>query len=406
MSAGSGNYYNCYNNTESVLIEDHGDVYQALEKVCPWYISKPNSTRVCCDLSQIKTLASSSSQLAEQQLGRCPSCYRNFMNVFCATTCDPSSSLFMDVQELASDGKSIKIIDVFFTDYYADTFFNSCKDVENPQDNTKVMDLMCGSNFPCTAQKWLTFMGTPQPSSPAPFTLNFTIVSYSSGGDLPTNMSARNVTLLECSDPLNGVKCSCSDCPAVCPAAPPIPKDKGSVKISFIPIGIFVGVIGFVIYNIVFVIVVMVSISLTAVRSNKKLSSNRISQRSFFLTSIGRKFENWISLQFSLWGYIAAEYWFMVIPVAIVLVAGCCAGLHFFEVTTDPVELWSAPNSRARKEKNYFDENFGPFYRPAQIIITAPNTPGFTYTDPTYGTVFHASGMFQQYILNEVSTVH
>jgi Niemann-Pick C1 protein len=28
------------------------------------------------------------------------------------------------------------------------------------------------------------------------------------------------------------------------------------------------------------------------------------------------------------------------------------------KVTTDPVELWSSPESRARQEKKYFDENF------------------------------------------------
>ena len=340
-------------------------------------------------------------KLAQQQLGRCPSCYQNFRNVFCATTCDPSASLFMDVGQMDPDNKSINIVDVYFTNYYADKFFNSCKDVENAQDSTKVIDLMCGSNDPCTGQLWLQFMGTPQPTSPAPFTLNFNFTTH-----LPTNMLAYNASLLECSDPLNGVKCSCADCPAVCPAAPGVPPEEGNIKISSIPIGIFVGVIGFVIYSIVFVIVVMVSISLTSVTKYKKLSSSRISQKSCFLNDAGRKFEGWISRLFAVWGEIAAECWFAVIPIVLVLIACCCVGLMFFEVTTDPVELWSAPTSRARKEKNYFDQHFGPFYRTSQIIITAPHVPGFTYSDPEkYSLQFEASGMFQQYVLNEVSIV-
>lgn len=35
------------------------------------------------------------------------------------------------------------------------------------------------------------------------------------------------------------------------------------------------------------------------------------------------------------------------------------------------MELWASPNSRSRIEKEYFDRNFEPFYRTAQIIITS-----------------------------------
>ena len=383
---------------------DHGELYKALQEVCPWYVGNTShSTYTCCNEDQMNTLKTSL-KLAQQQLGRCPSCYQNFRDVFCATTCDPSNSLFMDVSKMYPDNKSIDTIDVYFTNYYTDKFFNSCKDVENAQDSSKVIDLMCGSNNPCTGQLWLQFMGTPQATSPAPFTLNFIFTDNSTGGDLPTNMSARNATLLECSDPLDGVSCSCADCPAACPAAPSVPPEEGTVKISFIPIGIFVGVIGFVIYNIVFVIVVMVSISLTSITKYRSLSISRISQQSCFLNDAGRNFEGWISRLFAVWGEIVADLWFAVIPVVLVLIACCCIGLMFFEVTTDPVELWSAPNSRARKEKDYFDNNFGPFYRTSQIIITSPHTPGFTYDDPVkYQIHYQASGMFQQHILNEVS---
>ena len=383
-------------------MEDQGDLYKALQEVCPWYIiHKPSSTYTCCDMAQMNTLRSNL-KLAQQQLVRCPSCYKNFRNVFCAITCDPNASLFMNVREMYSDNMSISAVDIFFTDYYTEKFFNSCKDVENAQDSTKAIDLMCGGNDPCTGPLWLTFMGSV-PNSP--FILNFTVISDPSGRGLPTNMSAYNATLMDCSDPLNGVKCGCSDCPAVCPSVPTVPPDEGSLKISFIPIGIFVGVIGFVIYSIVFVIVVMVSISLTTVtKHNKLLAISRISQRSFILTNLGHKFENWISQGFSKWGQVAAKYWYVVIPVVMIFVAACCAGLTFFKVTTDPVELWSAPTSRARKEKNYFDQNFGPFYRTSQIIITAPNAPGFTFNNSVhYNIQYEASGIFQQYILNEVS---
>ena len=56
-----------------------------------------------------------------------------------------------------------------------------------------------------------------------------------------------------------------------------------------------------------------------------------------------------------------------------------------------------------RKKREYF-YRVGNFYRASQIIITAPNTPGFTFNDPSdYTLSYNATGIFQQYILNEVS---
>ena len=409
MNTTAGKTLNCYNNTKSVFVEDDSEMYRALQSVCPWY-AKSNSTYVCCDMDQINTLRTNSLKLAEQQLGRCPSCYRNFMNIFCATTCDPSNSLFMRVNESNivhvpnSSRRAIGGVDVFFTNYYTDTFFNSCKNVQNSQEDSKAIDLMCGSYVPCSGQKWLTFMGSSDGGA-APFELHFVFTNGTTGPDVPDTMSARDATLLNCSNSFGGVTCSCSDCPAVCPAKPVIPPDNGSIRISFIPLGIFVGVIGFVIFSIAFVVIVMVYVSLTSVGEYQKLGNSKISHSSSFcLTDAGQKFEDWISRVFTRWGRIVAIYWFLVIPIALVLIGACCVGLLYFEVTTDPVELWSAPNSRARKEKNYFDHHFGPFYRTAQIIIRAPDTPGFAYNDSVHYLVqYQFSGMFQQYILNEVS---
>ncbi|XP_065898211.1 NPC intracellular cholesterol transporter 1-like isoform X1 [Dysidea avara] len=409
----NGNWLNCYNNTPSVLLDDNSIEYNTLKDVCPWYISsKPNSTRVCCNLGQMNALKSSSLKLAQQLLGRCPSCYRNFMDIFCATTCNPSNSLFMNVRNESLDFNTsigrppaIKTVDVYFTNDYTDKFFNSCKDVQFAQESSKVISLMCGSNDPCTGPKWLEFMGTPMPGSPAPFQLNFTFTDYSSGGIIPKNMTARDSKLIGCDERYQGLTCSCSDCPAVCPATPTIPPDKGSTKVTFIPLGIFVGVIGFVIYNIIFMICVMTYLVLQLCRDTDKKGYELIgiADTSFCLTDIGRRCEHFISKLFSVWGYIAATFWFLVVPVALLLLAACCVGLMFFEVTTDPVELWSSPSSRARKEKEYFDQHFGPFYRTAQIIITAPHSSDFSFPDSqNYKMIYHFSGVFQQDVLNEI----
>lgn len=95
--------------------------------------------------------------------------------------------------------------------------------------------------------------------------------------------------------------------------------------------------------------------------------------------SVGERFENFLRLVFSCWGSFCVRRPLLVIFVSIVLVVICCFGLRYMRITTDPVDLWSAPQSRARQEKQYFDEHFGPFFRTEQLIITTPWTNWFTF---------------------------
>lgn len=46
-------------------------------------------------------------------------------------------------------------------------------------------------------------------------------------------------------------------------------------------------------------------------------------------------------------------------------------GAFNLSVTTNPTEIWAGPQSRSRLEKDYVDQNFGPFYRTEQIFIQA-----------------------------------
>ncbi len=62
----------------------------------------------------------------------------------------------------------------------------------------------------------------------------------------------------------------------------------------------------------------------------------------------------------------------MLIGGLIVAIA-LAVGIIFLKVTIDPVELWASPQSQTRLEKDYFDENFNPFYRTTQVIIHAEN---------------------------------
>ena len=59
--------------------------------------------------------------------------------------------------------------------------------------------------------------------------------------------------------------------------------------------------------------------------------------------------------------------------LSVVFALGLATGARWLKVETDPIELWAAPESRSRVEKDFYDEVFRPFYRTSQIIIHAKN---------------------------------
>lgn len=57
----------------------------------------------------------------------------------------------------------------------------------------------------------------------------------------------------------------------------------------------------------------------------------------------------------------------LLISAPIVIALSC--GVIYLHIVTNPVEIWAAPHSRSRQEKDFFDTNFGPFYRTNQIFF-------------------------------------
>lgn len=76
---------------------------------------------------------------------------------------------------------------------------------------------------------------------------------------------------------------------------------------------------------------------------------------------------------------------FQVLLLSAVIVAVFSAGLKDIELTTDPIELWSSPNSQARQEKDFHDTHFMPFFRTNQLILTAPGRKGHVYDSLLFG---------------------
>ncbi len=79
------------------------------------------------------------------------------------------------------------------------------------------------------------------------------------------------------------------------------------------------------------------------------------------------KVEAFFRTLFTRWGKVCGTHPIIVIVVSVV-VAGCLMiGLISFTVTTDPVQLWSSPQSTSQQQMDTFDNAFGPFYRTTQV---------------------------------------
>jgi Niemann-Pick C1 protein len=57
-------------------------------------------------------------------------------------------------------------------------------------------------------------------------------------------------------------------------------------------------------------------------------------------------------------GLFCAQHPFIVLFMGTLLITGLSCGLIKFQVTTDPVQLWSSKSSIARQQKDYFDKHF------------------------------------------------
>ncbi|KAJ1028710.1 hypothetical protein NDA16_001876 [Ustilago loliicola] len=68
-------------------------------------------------------------------------------------------------------------------------------------------------------------------------------------------------------------------------------------------------------------------------------------------------------------GLFCARRPWLTFMIAAVFVGIANIGWKNFEVEVDPVRLWVAPGSTAKVQKEIFDQEFGPFYRPQQIFL-------------------------------------
>lgn len=404
----TGKMYNCYYNGLAKDPSNDTELMKLLNETCPWLL-EGNNPRVCCNVAQMKTLKGQI-KTAQALLSRCPACNDNFLKHFCYTTCDPNMSLHIDPTNYLKGGDQtyvikcenrstsknityVKQLDVYYDGNYGERLYNSCMNVAYPQTSGKVLSLMCGPNK-CNYSNWLNFMGDPaQDYNQAPFKMTYIVTNHPAH----PNMESLNLSLVACDDVESGRACSCTDCPSkkICPPPPERPRgfmEMWAVSTIIATLGALLSLVVFTsccLYAVLTKGKEVLSDGEDSRTSSVSINDDVTPQTSEMLicapcvamAQVGARMDFVIKSIFYRWGVFASKFWFIVLPVSLGLCVALGCGVVFFNVTTDPVKLWSSPSSRARQEKDYFDTHFSPFYRTEQVIITVkPNIHGYNVT--------------------------
>ncbi|XP_072013548.1 NPC intracellular cholesterol transporter 1-like [Amphiura filiformis] len=363
---------------------------QRLLQICPDLINRGIDT-LCCDDDQISTLQINLA-LATQAFARCPSCSENVVNMYCDLACDPNTSVYLDATKYTDnpEGRGITEIYFYMSQEWSNSSFDSCKDVVFPAANVKAMDILCDGykGDECTPYIWLNFLGNTA-NGFSPFTIKYQLDP--AGTDLGRGLTPHDFNSYSCAEGVRGNEtesCSCQDCAASCPPFPTIPPEAEPFMIGKLEGVNLILLVVFLALMFSFLTLIICCETTeprdpeeTPLKSKtpKEITEKDVSN----FERVGKIFDDQLQSFFTRWGTWVAYHPWPVIVVSLVISIGLSCGFIMINVTTDPVELWSATTSRVRIEKDYYDETFVPFYRTEQIIVRAPTMEPYEWD--TYG---------------------
>ncbi|XP_030383524.1 NPC intracellular cholesterol transporter 1 [Scaptodrosophila lebanonensis] len=415
IDALSHRQYCSYNGTAKEMA---ADAFPLLKERCG-HLLENGQTSFCCDEEQIKIL-NTNIKLAAAILDRCPACMANLVRHMCEFTCSPKQTEFAHVAQTEKNDRGqdyITALDLHITAEYLNKTYKSCSQVSVPQTGQLALDLMCGA-YPasrCSPTKWFTFMGDKN-NVYVPFQITYIQHETNSSTNefIPLNPKTT-----PCNAPVSDElpACSCSDCEASCPQAPPEPIVPDKFTIA-----------GFNAFAVIMTVVFAVGATLflmgafiftadllsdddcdTGAPENER--GTVFSRDSRYFEMLGARTEFHLQHFFTRWGTFFANYPWLTLGGGACIVAILAYGIAFIQITTDPVQLWASPKSRSRIEREFFDTKFEPFYRIEQIIIKAVDLPFIVHNTSngplTFGPVFHKEFLTEiLYLQEEIKSIN
>ncbi|KAM6965451.1 NPC1-like intracellular cholesterol transporter 1 [Aplochiton taeniatus] len=386
-----------------------GEHYRRLKQACPMLDRGENNTYACCSIKQIRSLEMSLT-LSKAVLIRCPSCADNFAHLHCITTCSPDQSQRLRITKTMIANTSMNIEKEFVVGYeayisktFAEGSFQSCKNVRIPATGGFAVATMCGRYGAklCTAQRWYDFQGDSS-NGLAPLDIDFKLVPEGDTEGLPAGVFPYDGRALKCNEttPTGGEVCSCQDCQESCPSVPPPSPPAGPFTLADADgyLVICLILLCLLLFSFLFFLSVSLFLKITERRDTEggkgkstDKNGNEVTQRVIYPSEVTWTERNSLASQeflgslFQAWGTLIASHPLKVLLACAIVVIAFAIGLMHIELTTDPVQLWSAPNSRARTEKDFHDKLFDPFFRTNQLILTAPGRPGQIYDSLLFG---------------------
>uniref|UniRef100_A0ABD2XPG3 SSD domain-containing protein n=1 Tax=Trichogramma kaykai TaxID=54128 RepID=A0ABD2XPG3_9HYME len=395
---------------------------ETLKKRCPHFFDGQSDAPLltCCSDDQIEAMDTNMKK-ADALFSRCQSCTRNMFRSICDFTCSPNQSQFMAAT--AIDGQCIDSIEILISEEYTNATHESCKNVVNPSTSQKSIEVACGEYARnCTVKNWFKFMGsTLLQGGYAPFEINY-VYDFDQLQE-KTITEFLNPPTIGCHEAYDNTTeaCSCVDCPQACKANN-IFYDQTKFEIFH-----WNG------YGVVAALIILGTSSLTVIlvyivrfRNHKddiessNLSSSddmsldkpraggqKSSSSSAAQISRGATFRQFLEFLFQRLGTFFAQHPVSSLAIMMNIAIVLSYGTIELDITSNPIEIWAAPSSRARLEKDYFDEHFQPFFRTEQIFIKSTNLGTVDYTvdgeNVTFSNVFEKN--FLETVLNLQSQI-
>ncbi|XP_050436632.1 NPC intracellular cholesterol transporter 1-like [Adelges cooleyi] len=362
---------------------------EVLQTWCPDFLkdnTDENGTlSTCCGADQLKTVATNIVQAANF-LTRCPSCMRTFGRYVCEMVCSPIQSSFMNVTKtkLSESGKeAIQELDFYISDTYMQGVYDSCKSVSNPATGELAMDVICSGAVGCNAQKWFKFMGD---NPYLAFIIKYIPVMQRKGAS-----QGLRAPVTPCNQPFDNktTACSCMDCEESCPVPDDYIEPEEPLTVAGIDILTFLSAILFCVITITF----FIYCCFQRLKRSRKSELKTEEQTYSFLGQLKKFKRSKMENAFYNIGKFCAERPWMSFMFGVCLITTMSHGIHFVKITTDPVELWSSTKSQCRQEREYFNQNFKPFFRTQQVIIVPNGIDNIHYNSSNgyveFGPVFN-----------------
>lgn len=384
----------CANNTRAIAPLDES--LDIITRICG--ADFPVGDGVCCSYNQLQTLEENLKRV-EPLISSCPACKKNFYDFFCRFTCASDQSTFVEINKVTTaidTGKEIVSELTVYTDPdYASKFFDSCKELKFSATNGYAMDLIGGGakNY----SLFLKFLGDEKPLlGGSPFQINF---NYELPEGSKLDLKLTNGDMKPCNDPV--YKCACSDCSVSCPTLPKFVDFRLECKVGALPCFSFAIMM---VWICLFLVIGGYHIYLARIRRLELDRLVSILEGDFIGEDIDEDngledeqnvvecfisphpddrnwiIANWMRFRDWLMTYIEVSfakialvcvkspYWTIFISLTLSLL--CCGGLTKLEWETDPINLWVSPSEKALHERQYFESNFGEWFRIEQLIIS------------------------------------